>query len=136
MFFHRGFAKKTLLKTARKAGLKTKNTSKKQKYVLPNMGGNNNKYLTSPGRMSLPPNGFDLSEYPEEDNDSSKHSMAHKIVIFILRNLVDLFKAECCHLNCMVWSSINDFIIFLFITVTTLNSLLVVIIIVHFHCEH
>nr|XP_022903843.1 myotubularin-related protein 13 isoform X2 [Onthophagus taurus] len=51
----KGFAKKTLLKTARKAGFKQKPTSKRQKYVLPNMGVNNNsKYMTSPGRMSLP----------------------------------------------------------------------------------
>ncbi|XP_059480805.1 myotubularin-related protein 13 isoform X3 [Neocloeon triangulifer] len=71
----KGFAKKTLLKTARKAGLKSKSTSKKQRYVLPNMGGNNNKYLTSPSRMSLPPNGFDLSEYPEEDNESILEEM-------------------------------------------------------------
>ncbi|XP_018572477.1 myotubularin-related protein 13 isoform X2 [Anoplophora glabripennis] len=33
----RGFAKKTLLKTARKAGFKQKSSSKRQKYVLPNM---------------------------------------------------------------------------------------------------
>lgn len=51
----RGFAKKTLLKTARKAGFKQKSTSKRQKYVLPNLSINsNNKYMTSPGRMSLP----------------------------------------------------------------------------------
>lgn len=51
----RGFAKKTLLKTARKAGFKQKSTSKRQKYVLPNISINNsNKYMTSPGRMSLP----------------------------------------------------------------------------------
>ncbi|XP_025829760.1 myotubularin-related protein 13 isoform X2 [Agrilus planipennis] len=50
----RGFAKKTLLKTARKAGFKQKD--KRQKYVLPNLNANSsNKYLTSPGRMSLPP---------------------------------------------------------------------------------
>ncbi|XP_069696125.1 myotubularin-related protein 13 isoform X2 [Periplaneta americana] len=49
----KGFAKKTLLKTARKAGFKPKTSSKRQKYVLPNMG-NSSKYLTSPGRMSLP----------------------------------------------------------------------------------
>lgn len=50
----RGFAKKTLLKTARKAGFKQKD--KRQKYVLPNMNANNSsKYMTSPGRMSLPP---------------------------------------------------------------------------------
>ncbi|KAK4886969.1 hypothetical protein RN001_003240 [Aquatica leii] len=53
----RGFAKKTLLKTARKAGFKQKD--KRQKYVLPNMNINNsNKYMTSPGRMSLPPDDF------------------------------------------------------------------------------
>lgn len=50
----RGFAKKTILKTARKAGFKQKATSKRQKYVLPNMNVNNSKYMTSPGRMSLP----------------------------------------------------------------------------------
>lgn len=54
--FYRGFAKKTLMKTARKAGFKQKTSSKRQKYVLPNMGNNinPNKYSTSPGRMSLP----------------------------------------------------------------------------------
>ncbi|XP_043190119.1 myotubularin-related protein 13-like isoform X3 [Amphibalanus amphitrite] len=46
----RGFAKKTLLRTARKAGLKTK-ASKRQKYVLSVDG----RAMTSPGRMSLPP---------------------------------------------------------------------------------
>ncbi|KAJ8931410.1 hypothetical protein NQ314_015682 [Rhamnusium bicolor] len=51
----RGFAKKTLLKTARKAGFKQKSSSKRQKYVLPNMNINsNNKYMTSPGRMNIP----------------------------------------------------------------------------------
>ncbi|KAK9886900.1 hypothetical protein WA026_019158 [Henosepilachna vigintioctopunctata] len=50
-----GISKKTLLKTARKAGFKQKSSSKRQKYVLPNISLNNsNKYLTSPGRMSLP----------------------------------------------------------------------------------
>lgn len=48
----KGFAKKTLLKTARKAGFKPKTSSKRQKYVFPNV--TNGKYLTSPGRMSLP----------------------------------------------------------------------------------
>nr|CAD7573991.1 unnamed protein product [Timema californicum] len=49
----KGFAKKTLLKTARKAGFRPKTSSKRQKYVLPNMS-TSSKYLTSPGRMSLP----------------------------------------------------------------------------------
>ncbi|KAK7870000.1 hypothetical protein R5R35_011968 [Gryllus longicercus] len=49
----KGFAKKTLLKTARKAGFKPKPSSKRQKYVLPSVGAAS-KYLTSPGRMSLP----------------------------------------------------------------------------------
>nr|CAD7596874.1 unnamed protein product [Timema genevievae] len=53
MVLSRGFAKKTLLKTARKAGFKPKTSSKRQKYVLPNMS-TSSKYLTSPGRMSLP----------------------------------------------------------------------------------
>ncbi|CAB0038244.1 unnamed protein product [Trichogramma brassicae] len=60
----KGFAKKTLLKTARKAGFKPKQSSKRQKYVLPNMNlTTNNKYMTSPGRMSLPitENSNDLS---------------------------------------------------------------------------
>ena len=35
-FFCRGFAKRTLLKTAKKAGIKTKDqTPKRQKYILP-----------------------------------------------------------------------------------------------------
>ncbi|KAJ8911049.1 hypothetical protein NQ315_004696 [Exocentrus adspersus] len=61
----RGFAKKTLLKTARKAGFKQKSSSKRQKYVLPNMNINsNNKYMTSPGRMSLPI----TDDYSHEDD--------------------------------------------------------------------
>lgn len=54
MLVDSGFAKKTLLKTARKAGFKQKASSKRQKYVLPNVGNNVNKYMTSPGRMNLP----------------------------------------------------------------------------------
>lgn len=59
-FFCRGFAKKTLMKTARKAGFKQKNSSKRHKYVLPNIPSNSsvnktNKYMTTPGRMTLPP---------------------------------------------------------------------------------
>lgn len=57
--FNRGFAKKTLMKTARKAGFKQKSSSKRHKYVLPNISNSSinkgNKYLTTPGRMSLPP---------------------------------------------------------------------------------
>lgn len=49
-----GISKKTLLKTARKAGFKQKSSSKRQKYVLPNMSINSSKYMTSPGRMNLP----------------------------------------------------------------------------------
>ncbi|KAK9497874.1 hypothetical protein O3M35_003784 [Rhynocoris fuscipes] len=49
----KGFAKKTLIKTARKAGFKQKTSSKRQKYVLPDIT-TNDKYLTSPGRMTLP----------------------------------------------------------------------------------
>lgn len=60
IFFNRGFAKKTLMNTARKAGFKQKNSSKRHKYVLPNMPSNSsvnksNKYMTTPGRMTLPP---------------------------------------------------------------------------------
>lgn len=65
VFLKRGFAKKTLLKTARKAGFKQKASSKRQKYVLPNMAVNNsNKYMTSPGRMSLPP----TDDYSHDDD--------------------------------------------------------------------
>lgn len=63
----RGFAKKTLLKTARKAGFKQKPSSKRQKYVLPNISLNSsNKYMTSPGRMSLP-----LADDYNHDDDMS-----------------------------------------------------------------
>lgn len=63
----RGFAKKTLLKTARKAGFKQKSSSKRQKYVLPNISINNsNKYMTSPGRMSLP-----MADYDNHEDDIS-----------------------------------------------------------------
>ncbi|XP_017780101.1 PREDICTED: myotubularin-related protein 13 isoform X2 [Nicrophorus vespilloides] len=65
----RGFAKKTLLKTARRAGFKQKPTSKRQKYVLPDMNvSNSSKYMTSPGRMSLPNHHGD--DYPHEDDIS------------------------------------------------------------------
>lgn len=64
----RGFAKKTLLKTARKAGFKQKSSSKRQKYVLPNTTlYNSNKYMTSPGRMSLP----NTDEFSHNDDDLS-----------------------------------------------------------------
>lgn len=49
----KGFAKKTLIKTARKAGFKQKTSSKRQKYVLPDISGTD-KYFTSPGHMTLP----------------------------------------------------------------------------------
>ena len=52
------------MKTARKAGFKQKATSKRQKYVLPNMNMNSNsKYMTSPGRMTLP--------FTDDSNDDS-----------------------------------------------------------------
>jgi myotubularin-related protein 5/13 len=61
----RGFAKKTLLKTARKAGFKQKSSSKRQKYVLPNTTiYSSNKYMTSPGRMSLP----NTDDYSHDDD--------------------------------------------------------------------
>ncbi|CAH2010931.1 unnamed protein product [Acanthoscelides obtectus] len=70
----RGFAKKTLLKTARKVGVKQKSSSKRQKYVLPNIslggGGVGNKYMTSPGRMSLPANAV-IDGFDHHDDDLS-----------------------------------------------------------------
>lgn len=77
-FVCRGFAKKTLLKTARRAGFKPKTSSKRQKYVLPNVTNSNNvnKYMTSPGRMSLPVT--DNADYCAEDDISRK---LHKNVI-------------------------------------------------------
>lgn len=69
---YRGFAKKTLLKTARKAGFKQKVSSKRQKYVLPNLGlgntFNGSKYLTSPVR-----NPQANSEDFHDDDLSSKY---------------------------------------------------------------
>lgn len=50
----KGIAKRTLWKTARKAGFKQKTSSKRQKYVLPNVNNAEYKYMTSPGRMSVP----------------------------------------------------------------------------------
>lgn len=71
----KGFAKKTLLKTARKAGFKQKTSSKRQKYVLPNMAVNNsNKYMTSPGRMSLPP----TDDYSHDDDLSGIYVISIK----------------------------------------------------------
>ncbi|XP_065158308.1 myotubularin-related protein 13 isoform X2 [Atheta coriaria] len=64
-----GFAKKTLWKTARKAGFKQKPTSKRQKYVLPNIVVNNSKYLTSPGRMSLP----NTDDYGHDDDSIGEY---------------------------------------------------------------
>ncbi|XP_044747784.1 myotubularin-related protein 13 isoform X1 [Coccinella septempunctata] len=62
-----GISKKTLLKTARKAGFKQKSSSKRQKYVLPNMSiSSSSKYMTSPGRMNLP-----LSDDFSHDDDLS-----------------------------------------------------------------
>jgi len=58
-----------LLKTARKAGFKPKTSSKRQKYVLPNMS-NSSKYLTSPGRMSLPIT--DPGDFGHDDDISGK----------------------------------------------------------------
>lgn len=56
------------MKTARKAGFKQKATSKRQKYVLPNMNMNtSSKYMTSPGRMSLPA----TEDFSLQDDDIS-----------------------------------------------------------------
>lgn len=72
ILYYRGFAKKTLLKTARRAGFKPKTSSKRQKYVLPNVTNSNNvnKYMTSPGRMSLPVT--ENIDYGAEDDISCK----------------------------------------------------------------
>jgi myotubularin-related protein 5/13 len=70
------------MKTARKAGFKQKSSSKRHKYVLPNISNNSinkgNKYLTTPGRMSLPP-------FNNLDDISGKLNSYHdKIVIKLL----------------------------------------------------
>ncbi|XP_042205464.1 myotubularin-related protein 13-like isoform X4 [Homarus americanus] len=65
-----GFAKKTLLKTAKAAGLKPNKGGKRHKYVFPS----NNKSMTSPGRMSLAQMAnMDLSneDLPHDDDLSS-----------------------------------------------------------------
>ncbi|CAL4080471.1 unnamed protein product, partial [Meganyctiphanes norvegica] len=53
----RGFAKKTLMKTAKAAGIKGSKGGKRHKYVFMN----SNKSMTSPGRMSLSQMGIQLS---------------------------------------------------------------------------
>ncbi|XP_069951070.1 myotubularin-related protein 13 isoform X4 [Cherax quadricarinatus] len=66
----RGFAKKTLMKTAKAAGLKPSKGGKRHKYVFPS----NNKSMTSPGRMSLAQmTNMDLSneDLPHDDDLSS-----------------------------------------------------------------
>ncbi|KAK8735253.1 hypothetical protein OTU49_005586 [Cherax quadricarinatus] len=63
----RGFAKKTLMKTAKAAGLKPSKGGKRHKYVFPS----NNKSMTSPGRMSLAQmTNMDLSneDLPHDDD--------------------------------------------------------------------
>lgn len=84
MFLFRGFAKKTLLKASRKAGFKQKQSSKRQKYVLPNVGNSVNKYMTSPGRMKLP-----VTD-PDDLSGSSKvkfHNFLHRSVARNIKNL-------------------------------------------------
>lgn len=66
-----GFAKKTLMKTAKVAGLKPSKGGKRHKYVFPS----NNKSMTSPGRMSLAQmTNIDMSneDLPHDDDLSSK----------------------------------------------------------------
>lgn len=60
------------MKTAKAAGLKPSKGGKRHKYVFPN---NNNKSMTSPGRMSLAQvANMDLSneDLPLDDDLSSK----------------------------------------------------------------
>ncbi|KAK3881737.1 hypothetical protein Pcinc_013820 [Petrolisthes cinctipes] len=66
----RGFAKKTLMKTAKAAGLKPSKGGKRHKYVFPN-NNSNSKAMTSPGRMSLAQmTNMDLSneDLPHDDD--------------------------------------------------------------------
>ncbi|VEN53895.1 unnamed protein product [Callosobruchus maculatus] len=70
----RGFAKRTLINSARKVGIGQKSSSKRQKYVLPNLSGvanGGNKYMTSPGRMSLPVTVGDGFDHHLHDDDLS-----------------------------------------------------------------
>nr|CAH7747743.1 unnamed protein product [Callosobruchus chinensis] len=69
----RGFAKRTLINSARKVGIGQKSSSKRQKYVLPNLSVANggNKYMTSPGRMSLPVTVGDGFDHHLHDDDLS-----------------------------------------------------------------
>lgn len=72
-----GFAKKTLMKTAKAAGLKPSKGGKRHKYVFPNnnSSSSNSKAMTSPGRMSLAQmTNMDLSneDLPHDDDLSSE----------------------------------------------------------------
>lgn len=67
----KGFAKKTLLKTARKAGFKQKGSSKRQKYVLPNFKNEEYKYTTIPRSASSPFNDVDNISVEEYDIETS-----------------------------------------------------------------
>lgn len=76
-----GFAKKTLMKTAKAAGLKPSKGGKRHKYVFPNNNSSSNsKAMTSPGRMSLAQmTNMDLSneDLPHDDDLSSELTHSH-----------------------------------------------------------
>lgn len=72
----KGFAKKTLIKTARKAGFKQKTSSKRQKYVL-NMSATD-KYLTTPGHMTLPLSHDDIPILVDEVTKGSIERVAER----------------------------------------------------------
>lgn len=79
-YYSRVIAKKTLLKTAMKAGFKPKPSSRKQKYVI--QGPHDSRTLPSPGRT--PPSiGFDIeSDRPSSLYEDDLSSESESIQMF------------------------------------------------------
>ncbi|XP_026680865.1 myotubularin-related protein 13-like [Diaphorina citri] len=91
----KGYAKKAIAKTARKAGFKQKASSKRQKYILnsPAVTSNMSKYMTSPGRMVAPftenddeisMDNFEVSHplYRTEESLYFSHILAYSILFY------------------------------------------------------
>ncbi|KAI5733488.1 hypothetical protein M8J76_012488 [Diaphorina citri] len=79
----KGYAKKAIAKTARKAGFKQKASSKRQKYILnsPAVTSNMSKYMTSPGRMVAP--------FTENDDEISMDNFEVDIPSGITNHVTD-----------------------------------------------
>lgn len=85
---HRGFAKKTLMKTAKVAGLKSGKGNKRNKYHFPS----NNKSMTSPGRMSLAQMAnMDLSNENLAIDDDLSGKSRLDVILFLLTHIFVLY---------------------------------------------